>query len=217
MILEGVYRRFVPLKGGKGPLDVRLTANESVAVDQAMPANYEATRAGRRMMLAYNGTAPTGVAVVAAFPTTAAQWVIWNADPYKAYVFTQVGLLLFSGTDAIGGFALATIFKAPVQLGANATGFAVMNASGSSIGSNAIIKTAVTITGPATPLWAPVADNLLSAVATLPAASFSNRLVDGRLILPPGQGLGLVAMGPTGTTRAMVPYAEWIEIESDLE
>lgn len=216
MIFEGVYRRFSTLKAGKAPLDIRLTHQESLAVAQIEPEGFDITRSGRRFQLGYNGTPPTGIAPVQAFPTTAAAWVLWNADPYKSYVITNVGIMLFSGVMAAGGSVLGTIFKAPVQSGANATGLAVMNMSGSAIGSNAILKSAVVITGPAVPVWSHLAA-LPDAVDGVGGLAGPTADVKGRMIIPPGQGLGLTVFAGAGTTPLFVPSLAWVELESDLE
>src|SRR2546427_8778674 len=104
MIFEGIYRRFIPLKSGKGQLDVRLTHQESLATALVEPEGFEMSRAGRRFRSAFNGTAPTGVVPVVAFPTTAAQWVLWNGDTAKAYVMNVVGAMqLVAGPTGVGG------------------------------------------------------------------------------------------------------------------
>src|SRR6266568_2189225 len=102
MILEGIYRRFIPLRVARGPDDIRITHAESLAVGQVEPSGWEMTRAGRRFSIAYNGTAPTGQAPVQALPTTLAGWVIWNADPAKSYGFEMLGETYFSGTAVAG-------------------------------------------------------------------------------------------------------------------
>ncbi len=80
MILEGVYRRFVALKGGKAPLDARFTHQESLAVAQVEPEGFEFTRAGRRFRSAFNGTGPTGIAPVQAM----GQLKHWSAQDKHA-------------------------------------------------------------------------------------------------------------------------------------
>lgn len=217
MILEGIYRRFYPLKSGKGPLDARFTGLESLATGLVEPEEYELTRAGRRTYLGFNGTVPTAIAPVQAMPTTAAQWVIWNADPFKSYVMKALGALLFTGTNAVGGTLLATLFQTPAQTGTHVAGLSVVNGSGSVLGSKAIIKASVTITTPSVPVWAPVADAFLSAVATLPSTMIINRNIRGGIIVPPGFGLGLAVLAPAGTGQLFLPIADWNEIESDLE
>lgn len=218
MILEAVYRRFIPLRVAKAPIDLRATFTESLAVAQVESQGHEMTRAGRRFYLGYNGSVPTGIAPVQAFPTTAAQWTIWNADPAKTYFFEQLGAMVFSGTTGLGGELLYTIFTAPASIGANATGLAVVSASNSGQSSKAIIKSGVTITGPAAPVWAQVAEQISSAAIVGPASCIASRPGFRSIVaVAPGQGLGLAVLAPAGTTPLYLPLAEWIELESDME
>src|SRR4029077_6794095 len=97
MIFEGIYRRFQELRVAKGQIDARFTFTESLAVDQVGLPKQEMTRAGRRFYIGYNA-AVTCLAPVQALPTTAAQWVIWNADSNASYFFEELGAALLSGT-----------------------------------------------------------------------------------------------------------------------
>lgn len=216
MIFEGTYRRFQALRVAKGPLDARLTFTESLAVGQVEPAGLEMTRAGRRFSLAWTGTVPTGIAPVQAFPTTAAQWAISNADPAKTYWFKSLGALLFSGTSGLGGELLACIFQTPVQTGF-ATGVAVQSHSGGGLASKVAIKSGVTITAPTLPNWFPIAEQPAGVALVGPASAIINRQVDARLAIQPGYSLGLAVLAPAGTTPLYLPIAEWIELESDTE
>jgi hypothetical protein len=218
MILEGIYRRFTPLKGGKGQLDVRLTHQESVAVSQVEPEGLEMTRAGRRFRSAFNGSAPTGIAPVQAIPTTTAAWVLWNGDTIKSYVMNVIGAMEFAtGPMAVGGTVLCTIFQAPNQNGlAQATGLGIMNASNSAISSKAVIKSSVTITAPATPLWTPIAA-LPDAADSVGGISGPLSDVKGRIIVPPQYGLGISVLSGLGTTPTFLPVFDWLELELDLE
>lgn len=217
MISEGILRRFIPFKSSAGAKDLRITHLESLAVAQTEPEGFEFTRAGRRFRTAFNGSAPTGIAPVQAMPTTAAQWVIWNGDPVLSYVVTSAAAILFSGTQGVGGTLLGTLFTAPDQTGlAQATGLAVANMSKSSRGSNAIIKSAITLTVPATPLWFPLS-SLNSAAETAGGQGGPQADIKGRLIIPPKTGLGLVVLSAAGTTPLFLPYLDWLEVETDLE
>jgi hypothetical protein len=217
MILEGVYRRFIPLRGGKGPLDARITHFESLAVGQVEPTGMEMTRAGRRQYLAWNGTGPTGIAPVQTMPTTAAQWAITNNDTVKTYYFKELGAFPFSGTPGVGGLLLACVFNLPAQTGF-ATGVAVASGSNSALGSKAAVKSGVTITAPALPNWFPVAFNPPgTAGAGVAGTVILNTEVNGRLAVQPGQSLGLAVLALAGTTPLFLPIAEWIEAESDME
>lgn len=216
MILEGVYRRFIPLRVAKGPDELRITHAESVAVAQTEPDGWEMSRAGRRFYLGYNGTVPTGIAPVQAFPTTVAQWTIWNADTSKSYGFTALGALLFSGTQGLGGQLLACVFTAPSQTGFS-TGISTVSASGGGLVSKAAVKASVTITVPTVPVWMPVAEDIGAAARVGPVGAIINRQLNGRVIVGPGQGLGLVVLAPAGTTPLYLPVAEWVELETDME
>jgi hypothetical protein len=216
MICEGVYRRFFPLKGGKGPLDLRLTHQESVAMAQVEPPGLEFSRAGRRFYLSYNGTVPTGIAPVQAFPTSTSQWNIWNPEPVKSYVIRALGVLLFSGTKGLGGELLAALFNGPATA-TMGTGLAVQNSSFSAISSRAIIRSGTVITQPATPNWFPIAEDPTGVALVGPSNALVNRAIDGQIIVPPLSGLALVYLSPAGTTPLYLPIIEWAEIELDLE
>jgi hypothetical protein len=209
-ISEGIAQELVEL-GSKAQLETRLTWLQSYAVDQVAPAGAELTRAGRRFHLAYNGTVPTGIAPVQAFPTTAAQWAIFNADLVKSHVYSAIGAMLFSGTKGLGGVLLGCIFTLPAQTGF-ATGLAVASASSSAAGSKASVKSAVAITVPATPIWFPIAEDGLAVATIGPANCMMNRIKEGRIIVPPNSGLGLAVLAPLGTTPLYLPAAEWSEI-----
>ena len=220
MIFEGVYRRFQGLRVAKGPLDTRFTFTESLAVEQVGPPNLEMTRAGRRFFLG-NSAAVTGIAPVQAIPTTAAQWVIWNASLNATYFFEEIGAFLASGTPGLGGSLWVCLFTAPSQTGASAAGMTVQSASQGTRASSAIIKSAVTITGPAAPVWYPI-DQSSDAVAAAAfstgyANGFSKRDFAGAMAIQPGQGLGLAVIAPAGTTPLYAPFGRWIEQETDME
>ena len=217
MIFEGFASRFRFLKGGASQISARFTHQESLAVALVEPQGFEMTRAGRRFYLGYPA-APTGIAPVQAIPTTAAQWAFTNLDPFKTYFYKMLSAFPISGTPGAGGQLLATIFQTPAQTGL-ATNVAIVNAAGSAMSSKKSVKSGVTITGPAAPVWFPVAENLSANVGAFPGSGLIlNRQVDGVICaLPPGQSLGLAVLALAGTTPLFVPSAEWLEIETDME
>jgi hypothetical protein len=217
-VLEFIARKLTTKVGHGAPIAARATGIESAAVDQVAPPKFELSRAGRRFHLAYNGTAPSGIAPVQALPTTAAQWAIWNADKNRALLMETLGLFPFSGTPGVGGVLLACLFAAPAQTGAQAAGIVVANMSNGGLASKAFIKSGVTITDPAAGLWMPVAENPSPNVGAFPGSGIiANRNLQGSIIVPPQMGLGLVALALAGTTPLFGPIAEWSEIEADLE
>ena len=220
MIIEGFARRFQALRTGKNQTEARFTHQESIAVGQVEPANFEMSRAGRRFWLG-TSAGVTGIAPVQAIPTTVAQWVIWNADPTAAYFLEELGMNLTSGTPGLGGTMWAALFQTPVQLGANAAGMTVASMSNGGRASKAIVKSNITITQPTAPIWFPLDQSFDSiaaaAFSTGYGMTFARRDLAGALVIPPGQGLGLAMMGPSGTTPLFAPFARWVEQETDLE
>jgi hypothetical protein len=220
MILEGILRRFQPIRVAKGPIDARLTFTESIAVAQVDLAHQEMTRAGRRFAIGYSA-AVTGIAPVQAIPTTATHWAIWNADPAKTYFFEELGEILLSGTPGLGGSLWACLFTAPAQVGGSGAGLAVQSLSQGGPASKAIIKSGVTITGPTAPAWFQVAESAdavaAAAFSTGYANGFSKRDLAGAIAISPGMGLGLAVMAPAGTTPLYGPLGRWIELETDME
>jgi hypothetical protein len=220
MIMEGFVRRFLAMKSGKNQTELRFTHQESVAVGLVEPINFEFTRAGRRFFLG-NSAAATGIAPVQAVPTTAAQWVIWNADPAATYFFEELGAILASGTPGLGASLLFALFSAPAQTGSSATGMSVQSASQGSRASKAIIKSGVTITTPAAPAWFQLDESRDAIAAAAFSTGYANGLfrrdLAGAIAIQPGQGLGLAVMAPTGTTPLYIPMARWVEQETDME
>lgn len=220
MIFEGFARSFLTLRSGVSQIATRFTFQESVAVAQVEPPNFEMSRAGRRMWLG-NSAGVTGIAPVQAIPTTAPAWVIWNGDASASYLFEEITMFLTSGTPGLGGSMWACLFQTPVQLGVSATGLSVASMSNGSRLSKAVVKSGVTITQPTAPVWFPLATNSQNITAAAFSAGYSMNFtstnLQGALIVPPGQGIGLSVLGPTGSTPLWAPAARWVELETSLE
>lgn len=218
MLLEGVYRRFQSLLAGKGPIDLRMTGQESMAVAQVEPSGAEMTRAGKRFLLG-NSAAITGIAPVQALPTTTLQWTLWNTSPEKTLFFETIGMYLTSGTPGVGGILLAALVRAPAQVGVSVTGAKVSSAAdANNSNSGLIVKTGVTATDPAAPNWFPIASNPSPNVTAFAGSTYlENRNIAGRIAVRPMQGLALNVIAPAGTTPLFAPFAEWCEYGSDME
>lgn len=218
MLIEGEIQRIIPnVSGGPMAAAMRLTHLGSMAVGQVEPPRFELSRSGKRFHLG-NSAAITGIANVTALPTTAAQWVLWNNNSRRALVFEELGMYLTSGTPGVGGVLLACIFSTPAQTGAAVTGTSIYSASDGSAVTGVIVKNGVTITTPAAPTWYFVASNFSSNVTAFAASTFlEHRNLQGSIIVPPGRGLGLAVVAPAGTSPLFAPFAQWVEIETDLE
>ncbi len=183
-------------------------------VSQTEPEGLELSRAGRRFSVGQSA-ALTGIAPVQAMPTTAAQWVIWNASLTKSLVFEMVGLYTTAGTAGVGSTVVAAIVTLPATATTKA-GITVASLSGSTSSTVALINSGVTVTSPAAPAWFIVArDNSPDTVA-LNVMAFNDNL-RGTIVIPPLKGLALCAIAPTGTSPLYAPMAQWTEVELDLE
>lgn len=213
-ILAELRSRFYEI-AGKAEAPPRLTGMESLAMDQVAPDGMEMSRAGRRFLWGpVNGV--TGIAPVAALPTTAAQFAMWNPDPYLSLVIDQLGVILVSGTAAAGLVVLACLYQAPSNVGAQMTGMQITSASNGRAASKAIFKSGVTLTQPTTPNWWPVAKSDSANTGVLSVAA-ENRDLRGRIIVPPGQGLAICVLSGAGTTPLFAPFGMHSELKLDLE
>ena len=218
MIIEGFAGRFATKVAGM--MQVGLTGLGSLRVSQLEGDSDEATRAGLRYYLSSQGA--TGIAPTQSNPSTAAQWLIYNPGGNTVTAFVDVlGVTLASGTAGAGGtlhiclvgpkFAPTTI---PTISTANVF---IKNASPlSSRGSNLICVASQTLVNAAVSDWYPFC--AMDQIGTiLGQTQLVNRDVRGKLIIPPGCGLGLAVISPTGTTPLFSPIATWREYSADLE
>lgn len=221
MLIEAIIRRFDQYRTGATPPSVRQTYLESLAVGQVEPPDFEMTRAGLRFDIGF--LAVTGIAPVQAIPTTAAQWLIYNPGP-KAIAFSEIGVVLVSGTAGAGIVVLGAIVGTgvrpatpPIAHSAN-----IFTASRSTGGSqptkNSAVIVAASQTLAASPPrgWRVLAESVSAATAILSVAAI-NRNLGGGLICPAGEGLALAVTSPTGTSPLYAPHAVWCELDTDLE
>lgn len=215
MLAELFTGRFTPKQTGQSPLSG--TSLASLRTAQVEPLCAEGSRSGRRFLLG-NSAAITGIAPVQTLPTTAAQWVLWNADPSRAYFFEELGVYLTSGTPGVGGVLLAALLQTPALAGVSNAGIAVSSASNGGLTSKMIVKASIAFTQPAAPNWYPVASNPSPNVTAFAGSTFlEHRSLQGRIVVPPNQGLALAVVAPAGTTPLFAPFAQWFESETDLE
>lgn len=192
-----------------------LTQFGSLATTQVEPARLEMTLAKKRFIIG-NSAAITGIGPVTALPTTAAQWTISPRSSAESLVFEEIGMYLTAGTPGVGGILLACLFQTPVQTAAvTDAGVGIFGSTGDQDVSGIVVKSAVTVTQPAAPVWYPIASNGISANVTAFAAStfLEHRDLQGSIVVPPGWGLGLAVVAPAGTTPLFAPFATLLKLE----
>lgn len=212
MLFEGIVGRFQRL-GNSGRPFARITDLGSLAVALAEPGRTEATRAGKRF---HGGpqTLGAGVASVTTIPTVTATFALYNNSGAagKSLVIDKLALSLASGATAIGASLLGTVTKPATPPTTNVANYNSASISGSAFASIALWTTALTI--PSTSIWSPVLANLQATGANVGQGSLES--IDGGIIIPPFFCLGLAVLN-TNTTGLFLPYAQWFELELDLE
>lgn len=154
----------------------------------------------------------TAVAPVAAIPTTAAHFALWNGEPEggKTYSITSVG---FSTTTTAGAtmilqlLANCMVALQPIISGTLAAG--PFPTDGMPSASRAAVASAVTITA-ANGMWQPIGDCVNSAALTATIGMGTWQKVDGLFRLPPGGIFSLATLGST-TGGANQLFINWRE------
>lgn len=210
MLSELFAGRFLPRQLSQIPQ--RSTGNGSTACALVEQEGLGLTRAARRFA-GVGGT--TGVAPVQAVPTTAAAWLLYNADSAKSLVIDDVSFWLLSGTATAGLTVLGVVSAITATLPAAATGSAIGSRSAGGLTSKAIFATGYTLPAlSGNTQWQVIGSSVGGVPGVGGGATFD---VKGRIIVPPGKALGLTVLAGTGTTPLYIPGATWAEIELDLE
>ena len=223
MLFEGQAGRF--FQRASGVIAASLTAMQSVRVAQNEEAADEQTRAGLRFFLSSNGA--TGIAPVQALPTTAAQWFIYNPlgngnGGITAFI-DLVGVSLISGSAGAGGTLIANIcppkFIPATIPTVNTAGVLIKNANAASPkGSSLIVVASQTLQNAVAGDWFPLAQMNANAGTILGQTQImTGPELRGRICLPPGTGLALAVISPTGTTPLFGPVGSWREYAADTE
>lgn len=213
MIIEGTAGAF--LTRLVGTVTQRFTGCGSVAVSQVEGAKDEAARAG--ITFHCNALTATGIAPVQALPTTAASWMFYNsaANSVTAF-FDRLGIALATGTAGAGASLLACVVAPGNQPASvptvSATGVVIKNANPvSSKTSKLLLVASKTLISTTESDWMPVAVMNPAGTVLGQVAFDTGWGLNGSIVIPPGCGLGLVVISPTGTTPLFTPFATWRE------
>jgi hypothetical protein len=220
MLIEAIAQsRFV--QKAAGLLALTATQLGSLRVGLVEGEGDEMTRAGMRYHMSASGA--TGIAPVQALPSTAAQWLIYNpaANTVSAFV-DRVGMYLVSGTAGAGGTVIICIvppaFVPTTVPTVSTANVKTMNASPVSQKASAlVIASGQTLQNAAVGNWWPVAWMNPAGTVLGQTQMDSGWDVRGKLVIPPGCGLAMCVISPTGTTPLFAPFASWREYASDLE
>ena len=197
-----------------------MTGLGSLRVAQTEGEGDEMTRSGSRWNLSSQGA--TGIAPTQANISTGAQWMIYNPSNNTVTAFLDVlGVTLASGTAGAGGtlhvchvgpkFAPTTI---PTISTANVF---IKNANPlANRGSNLICVASQTLVNAAASDWYPLCS--MDQIGTvLGQTHIVQRDIRGKMCIPPGCGMALGVVSPTGTTPLWTPVGSWREYNADME
>lgn len=229
MNIEGIFRRFYPLKGGKGEIEARFTGAESLAVAQTEGPGVEMSRAGRRFyggavgltggdvsgMGQGSAVAATGRAPVAAMPTTLAAFELWNGEAAggRSLIIDSITIAQLSGTAAVGAVLLVALTKSTVVAPTAAAGYGSASMSKGGLTTKAVWADNQTLA--TQPAW--VAVQGTGNPATTTNGGLTCDLTSRPIIVPPGFALAIAVLSGTGTTPLFLGFASWTEVELDLE
>ena len=218
MLIEVQAQRFVQKL--QGLVTLTATTLGSMRIAQTEAPGDEATRAGLRQYMSAQGA--TGIAPVQALPSTAAQWLIYNplSNPVTAFL-DSVGMQLATGTAGAGGTLLAIIvppaFMPATLPTVSAANVKLQNANAvSAKASSLIVASGQTLQNAAAGNWFPIGQ-MRTTGTILGQTQLVADVLDGKLCIAPGCGLGLAVISPTGTSPLFTPYATWREYSADLE
>jgi hypothetical protein len=192
---EGVVGTLDHVESGRHPLS--LDQYKHLLISQgALPSRTEAARA--RKLYGANTGAGTAKAPVAAPPTTAAAWALYNGygDPYHLVVFDLYATSI-SGTLGLGMSLIAGLPGTKQAAAETAYASSVHEAlTPGSPSPQAVFAGAVTLES--APVWTTVAARDQVSAISVGSGLVAN--VDGMFIVPPGYALGLSVLAPAGTT-----------------
>lgn len=162
----------------------------------------------------FGGSSTTDIAPVAAYPTTAAHFCVWNGEPLggKTYQLTSLGIVTTTSAGAaIVLGLLANIVPAgatTVIAGTASNGPKALDGLGNT--SRAIVASAVTIVN--TGFWHPVGTSIVCAGT----ANIGNGIwvpVQGIYYLPPGGLLSLAGFCSAAASAKCQLSATWNEVQ----
>lgn len=214
-LFQGIITRIFKQGNNAEGVPFRATNLSSLSVAQIEAPYLEATRSGRRM---HGGLQllSSGIAPVAAIPTTLSQLVLFNNDTNSnglALCLDWLNMFLASGTPAAGATIMVTVARPVVPPTQNATNYASVALSGTANGSKALW--AINLSMPTGTVWTALSSSLQPAAANLGQGDNPIDL-GGRIVIPPGYGLGIAILSGAGTTPLYAVHAQWSEFELDL-
>lgn len=154
----------------------------------------------------------TDIAPVAAIPTTAAHFSLWNGEPDggKSYTITTAAIVTTTSAGAVIVLQLLahlSVAKLPIITGTAAS--AIRSTDGMPTATRANVASAVTITA-ANGVWHPVGQSIVCAgTANIGLGTWTN--VRGLYTVPPGGIFSLAGLCSAAGSAKCQLYVQWEE------
>lgn len=200
--------------GNSNEQTARGTQYGSLAVSQFEPDWLELSRHGARFHGGCQVIA-SGIAPVAAIPTTTATLALWNGeeDGGKSYLMEEIAFTLGSGTAAAGATLFVGLTVAKQTAPSAASNYDTDSVSAGGKSTRAVWATALTFA--AGVAWRQVGGSMQLAAANVGQSERPYNLRG--IIVPPGYALGIAILSGTGTSPLYAVSAQWSELALDRE
>lgn len=158
----------------------------------------------------------SGIAPVAAIPTTTATLALYNgeSDGGASLVIERIGYGLGSGTAAAGATLFLCVTKIPLAtVPTMESNYALQSLSNGNRRSKAIWKAGATVS---TDAWFAAMSSFQLAAANVGQGG-DYYIGEGEIIIPPRHALGIAILSGSGTSPLYSVGAVWSELDLDLE
>ena len=190
----------------------------AILIAPSLPLNTEIVRLGNSYV---TGTATaSAVAPVAALPTTAAHFVLWNGEPQdgtgKSYLIHRCGFTTIASAAAVIQMQLiGHLSTVPVAaIPSNTAAVGIKSLSGRGTQSRASAGSTVTIVNNGD--WHPIGPAVLSLAATATIALGGDFDVNGVYIVPPGGIFSLAVLCSAAGGETCAHFITWSEVNIAL-
>lgn len=206
-VIQGYSQRQLAQRGANSPQQFNMDQFAALRVSQTMPKYFDLGI--NRMVVAASSAGGTALAPVAAMPTTAAAWSIYNpVGSNKVLVPLTAFSWLVSGTSGLGGAQMVAKTNTVQSSALTAYASSVRQAMDDNTTPVGILAGGATLAE--TPAWMVAsAGNTLAADAL--GAGFVSHF-DGQFVVKEGCVFAMTVMDESGTTPLFGGGFTWFEI-----
>ena len=208
-------RNLVTPNWADGNAQVAINNRGDLCVAQGLPERHDLVRLGNSYF-----SIGTAVAPVAAVPTTAAHFALYNneAPGGKSYVIDFIGTQIAVSAAAAIQIGLWAILQPPGATANQGGTVNIYSLSGAPLyrgKGNTKVSPTITTPGVSAGVWMPVGNSLVIANTADLMGSIESP-VQGRYVLPPGGTFGLATSCDSAGSATCTPWIVWHEVQMPL-